>query len=216
MFRCPILPLLLLCARLSYANVNVLIVYHSETNYTRSLAQAIGGGARDAKAAVRVQSIAETSVEADVLVWADVICIGSPVHYGNPSAAMLQWFETAWEAWWEDPRFAGKVGAVFSSGGGLAQGVEHVIASLQRLLTSFRIRLLTPDPTRSGYDSYGAVAVTGTPPFNMSDGAIATPFVQAGHALGELLAAAVVSSPPRPEWRSAVPHLDYSVSSRGV
>ena len=41
--------------------------------------------------------------------------------------------------------------------GGYPQGVEHVLACLQRLLWSFRVKLLTPNPTRSGYDSYGAV-----------------------------------------------------------
>lgn len=162
---------------------------------------------------MRVQAIEQTEVEADVLRWADAVCIGSPVHYGNPAAAMLQWFEQKWEAWWEDPRFASKIGAVFSTGGGLAQGVEHVIASLQRLLVSFRIRIVTPSPTRSGYDSYGAVAVTGTPPFNTTAGVIAEPFIEAGRALGALVASAVAA---QPAWHPGDLPVGYSVSSRGV
>lgn len=102
------------------------------------------------------------------------------------AAAMLSWFETAWEPFWEDKRLDGKLGAVFATGGGLAQGVEHVLSSLQRLLASFRIQCVTPSPTRSGFDSYGAVAVTGTPPFD--EASIAAVFVSAGEALGRLVA----------------------------
>ena len=61
------------------------------------------------------------------------------------------------------------------------------VAGLHRLLSSFRIQCLTPPPTRSGYDSYGAVGVTGTPPFNGT--ALAEPFVDAGRALGAFVAA---------------------------
>ena len=93
---------------------------------------------------------------------------------------------------------ATKKGAAFATGGGLAQGLEHVIASLQRLLSSFRIQCLTPAPTRSGYDSYGAVAVTGTPPFN--DTTLAAPFVQAGEALGAIVAEAVGVPTQRLAW----------------
>lgn len=165
---------------------NVLVVFHSKTNRTQQLATAVADGARHRGANVRLKSISDTNVEADVLKWADAIILGSPVHYGNVAAAVLSWFETAWEPLWTDPRFDGKLGAVFASGGGLAQGLEHVNSSLQRLLASFRIQCLTPAPTRSGYDSYGAVAVTGTAPF---DGPmIADPFVQAGQALGALVA----------------------------
>ena len=190
--RLPLLSLLLCC---SARCANVLVVYHSITNHTQQLAAAIAAGASShAGVSVRLQSIVATDVEADVLQWADGIVIGSPVHYGNPSSGMLAWFETAWEPFWTDPRFEQKVGATFTTGGGLAQGLEHVVTSLQRLLASFRIQCLTPSPTRSGYDSYGAVGVTGTPPFNGST--LAEPFVEAGWAFGARVAAALVPPPP--------------------
>ena len=180
--------ILLICSSVDAANV--LICYYSATNRTHQLAEAIAAGAQQPLVHVRLQPITETSVEADVLDWADAIVLGSPVHYGNPAGAVLSWFERDWERFWEDPRLNGKLGAAFATGGGLAQGLEHVVASIQRLLVSFRIQILTPPPTRSGYDSYGAVAVTGTAPFN--EATLATPFLQAGEALGALVAAAVL------------------------
>jgi len=168
---------------------------------------------------VRLQSIDATDVEADALEWADAIVIGSPVHYGNPSAAMQAWFESAWEPFWEDKRLDGKIGAVFATGGGLAQGLEHVLASLQRLLASFRIQCVTPAPTRSGYDSYGAVAVTGTPPFSGTE--LADAFTAAGQALGALVAAEASKRSALPRAVSGSAHgrgveTHYSMSSRGV
>ena len=192
---------------------NVLVAYHSLTNHTRELATAVAAGARSHGADVRLQPINATDVEADALEWADAIVIGSPVHYGNPSAAMQAWFETAWEPFWEDPRLDGKIGAVFATGGGLAQGLEHVLSSLQRLLASFRIQCVTPKPTRSGYDSYGAIGVTGTPPFDGA--ALAQPFTAAGEALGALVAAEV--SKRRTSTKAALAvESHYSASSRGV
>lgn len=199
-----VLPLLLL-APIAARSANVLVCYHSITNYTHQLAAAVAEGALQPGVHVRLQSIARTDVESDVLQWADAIVIGSPVHYGNPSAAMLAWFERSWEPFWKDPRFEGKLGAMFATGGGLAQGIEHVVASLLRLLASFRIQTITPAPTRSGYDSYGAIAVTATWPFNASN--LAIPFVQAGQALGSLVAAAALQAQPSDSR--------YSASSRG-
>ena len=170
------------------ASPNILIVYHTETKHTRALAEAIADGAKKTSANVKCQSITDTSVEEDVLDWADAFILGSPVHYGNPSSNVLAWFETDWVHFWTDPRLENKVGAVFATGGGLAQGLEHVLSGLQRLLESFRIQVLTPSPTGSAYSSYGAVAVTGTPPFNASEG-VADVFADAGRTLGAFVAA---------------------------
>ena len=175
------------------AGPRVLVVYSTETNHTKSLGEAIASGAAAASCAscVRVLSVPQMAgrFEEEVLEWADALVIGSPTHYGNPSAELLGWVEKEWEAWWLDERLGGKRGAVFATGGGVAQGVEHVLSGLARLLESFRFSLVMPDPTRSGYTSYGAVAVTGTPPWNTTD--IAPGFREAAVALGADVVAAV-------------------------
>lgn len=48
--------------------------------------------------------------------------------------------------------------------------------------------MVTPNPTRDGVHSYGAIAVTGTPPWNLSAPAIAEVFKEAGGDLGQKVA----------------------------
>jgi NAD(P)H dehydrogenase (quinone) len=102
--------------------------YARPRRYTEQLAEAIATGARTVipEANVRVQNVNETSVPDDVLTWADGILLGSPTYFGNPAAGLLSWVDTAWEPFWTDPRFSQKYGAAFATGGGMAQGVEHV------------------------------------------------------------------------------------------
>lgn len=145
----------------------VLIVYHSDTGHTMNLASAIAKGATEAGAVVRLLASANATYAADVM-WADAVIVGSPTHYGNPSAEILRWFAVEWESGFYDKKLGGKVGSAFATGGGVNQGVAHVVTGLQRVLESFRIQYVAPDPSRNGYHSYGAVAITGTEPFNTS------------------------------------------------
>ena len=173
------------------ANHVLVTYYSSSTGHTKALAEAIAEGSRKVVGHdnVKVMPIASVDVEKDAIEWADAIVVGSPVHYGNVASPVLAWFETSWAKFWTDPRLDGKVGAAFATGGGLAQGAEHVLTSIVRLFHSFRIQALSPSPTRSGYNSYGAIAITGTPPyFNSTAGTIAAEFADSGRDLGALVA----------------------------
>ena len=75
-----------------------------------------------------------------------------------------------------------------ATGGGIAQGIEHVLAGLTRILWSFRVRVVTPNPTRSGFSSYGAIGITGTPPFNMTGPGLNQGFILEGQELGAAVA----------------------------
>ena len=175
---------------------HVLVVASSRHNHTYNLGTAIAEGAVGAGAVTRVRRVAEANFTTDVLEWADAVVIGSPTHFGNPSADMLAWVEAEWGGSWSDPRMGQKVGAVFATGGGLMQGIEHVLTSLTRTLWSFRVRVIVPDPSASPTASYGAVAVTGTPPwFNatMTD-VLDSAFVADGRRLGALVASAAATA----------------------
>lgn len=169
----------------------VLVVYGTETNFTAQLAQSISYGAIDCGAQVVVKEVTDQtlSFERDVIEWADALVFGSPTHFGNPSAETLGWVRTMWEPYFTDARLQAKIGGVFATGGGVTQGIEHVLAALTRVLDTFRFRVVTPDPTRSGFSAYGAVAITGTPPFNGST--IDQGFVAAGKAYGRDICDAV-------------------------
>jgi NAD(P)H dehydrogenase (quinone) len=179
------------------AQPKLLIVFATKHNHTQTLAQAIASGAEKSGAIARVQRCNETNFTTDALEWADAIVIGAPTHYGNPASQMLAWIEAEWIHSFTDPRLAQKLGGVFTTAGGLAQGMEHTLTSLIRMLESFRIRVITPDPTTGFDSSYGAIAVTGTPPFNISGpptwSQIHPDFIEPAAALGSKIAAAAAA-----------------------
>ena len=172
---------------------NVLVVASSKHNHTFQLGAAIAEGAAAAGAGTRVLRVAEANFTRDVLAWCDAVVLGSPTHFGNPSADLLAWIEAEWAGSWTDPAMGDEVGAVFATGAGLAQGLEHVIAGLSRALLSFRVRVVTPDVSAWPSSGYGAVAVTGTPPW-FNDSAhhyrVDDVFLAAGRALGARVAGA--------------------------
>ena len=122
---------------------NVLVVASSKHNHTYQLGAAIAEGAVAAGANTRVLRVSQANFTRDVLGWCDAVVLGSPTHFGNPSADLLAWIEQEWAGSWTDPVMGNKVGAVFATGGGLAQGLEHVISGLARALWSFRVHRCT-------------------------------------------------------------------------
>jgi len=181
---------LLLAAIAAVAPREVLVVYYSASNHTRLLAEAIGRGAGEATGTnVRVQPTNRTS-QLDLL-RADAVVIGSPVYFGSQAAAMSSWIEQTWTPMWQTGNLSGKLGAAFATGGGLAQGLEHVLAELVRRLVHFKMHVVYPDQTfGSGYHSYGAIAVTATEPWSDGGGpaSVAKVFLDAGTDLGRTVA----------------------------
>jgi NAD(P)H dehydrogenase (quinone) len=171
------------------ANAKISVIFFSEKNHTRTLGQAIVTGAQSvAGTTVELVDLADADVQTHVLD-ADAVLIGSPVHFGNMASALQLWVETKWAPYWQTGAMAGKVGGMFATGGGIAQGIEHVLASLQRTLMSFQFQVVVPDPTSSPYTSFGAMAATETPPFNVTGpGGVAQCFLDTAEMYGKLVA----------------------------
>jgi multimeric flavodoxin WrbA len=72
----------------------VLIVYHSFTGKTRSLAEAAAAGARSAGAAVTLLEASAASVE-DV-VATDVLVVATPQTFGSLAGETKKFFERLW------------------------------------------------------------------------------------------------------------------------
>lgn len=134
----------------------------------------------------------------DDLLAADAIVIGSPVYFGSAAANFSAWIEREWFPYWQSGNLSGKAGAVFTTGGGLAQGIEHVLAELIRRLVHFKMEVLYPDQTfGAGYHSYGAIAVTGTAPWDHSTpghSVVDKVFLDSGAALGQRVAQQIARS----------------------
>eukprot|EP00750_Incisomonas_marina_P033214 INCI967.1.p1 GENE.INCI967.1~~INCI967.1.p1 ORF type:complete len:223 (+),score=44.11 INCI967.1:170-838(+) len=175
-------------------SARISVIYYSETNHTKTLAEAIAEGAQSVGGAeVEVVALGDANVTAHILE-ADAVVIGTPVHFGNVASAFLQWVEHEWAPHWQPNDFAGKLGGVFATSGGIAQGVEHVLSSLQRTLMTYNFRLVLPDATISKYSSYGVIAATATPPFNMSTpGQIAQCFKDEAVVYGKQIATVAIA-----------------------
>merc|ERR1712000_47365 len=167
------------------------VIVDSRYGSTLALAKAIAQGAADEGAEVRLLRVdidePEFSVDtaradfiraqeeyknlpratADDLVWADGIIWGSPTRYGLMSTPLRAFIDEV-APLWRAGALIGKVGAVFTSSGGMHSGNELTLMSLMMpFMQHGMIVLGVPhsEPalikTRKGGAPYGASVVTG-------------------------------------------------------
>lgn len=106
--------------------VKVLIVYDSKTGNTEKMAQAIAKGANKIDSVtVELKKADETTN--DDLVKADGIIIGSPTYYGLLSSKIKAMIDTSVKI---HGQLEGKIGAAFTSSGGIASGAETTLLSI--------------------------------------------------------------------------------------
>ncbi|MCS7369502.1 MAG: NAD(P)H-dependent oxidoreductase [archaeon GBS-70-058] len=106
--------------------VKILIVYDSKTGNTEQMAYAIAEGAKQVEGVeVTVKRVDNTKLED--LLNADGIIIGSPTRYGQMSAKIKDLIERTIEI---HGKLEGKVGAAFTSSGGIGTGAETTLLSI--------------------------------------------------------------------------------------
>ena len=161
-------------------------MYYSASNHTQNLAFAIADGARsDPRATVRCLSVSEADYKTDVLDWADVIVIGSPVHNANIAAPLKAWLD-GWDYVHDD--LSNKSGGVFATGGHLFGGIENTLNSLQSYFHIFGVQVWVGEQAFQPNFPLGVGAATGDPPFNSSvPGRVDPIFLDAGKLYGKRL-----------------------------
>ena len=126
----------------------VLIVYDSGGGNTRMMANSVARGVESApqtndirsEAVVRsvppLASVATTPNPAQAaaanshdLATCDALIIGTPVHFGNMSAAMKAYIDNSADVWMQG-KLSGKPAAVFTSGGSMHGGQESTLLTL--------------------------------------------------------------------------------------
>jgi len=161
---------------------NVLVVYHSVTGHTQLMAEAVAEGARGEPGAdVRIRPVDEATT--DDLLWADAVVVGGPVRSGNASPEVI----TFLNAMPFGGQMKDKVGAAFTSGGGISAGEELAqVAVLHAMLVYGMIVVGGPDWA----SAFGASAVTGEAPFtDPPEGpGVAPIFLDKARALGQRVA----------------------------
>ena len=163
--------------------VKVALIYYSATGNVYRLAQAIEEGAKDAGAEVRFRKVHELApeeaiksnqgwsdhalmtedvpeAELDDLEWADAYIFGTPTRFGNVSAQLKQFIDTAGGLWFQG-KLADKVVSGFTSASNPHGGQESTLLSLYNVFAHWGAILVTPgytDPLlfEAGGNPYGA------------------------------------------------------------
>ena len=112
----------------------VLVLYHSASGNTATMAELVAEGARIIPAIdVRLRTIDEATP--DDVYWCDGLAVGSPTNMGVLSWRMKRfWDETMFDHW---GKVDGKIASAFSSSGGWGGGAEIACQSLQMVLMNF-------------------------------------------------------------------------------
>ncbi|MHA1838372.1 MAG: flavodoxin family protein [Candidatus Ranarchaeia archaeon] len=104
----------------------ILVGYDSETGNTKTMAEEIAKGARQVNG-VNVEVKHVNDIQPEKLLDFDGIIIGSPTYFGVMSAPVKTFFDKSIAVY---KKLDGKVGAAFTSSGGLACGAETTIRSI--------------------------------------------------------------------------------------
>ncbi len=128
----------------------VLIVYHSRTGNTEEMAKAVAEGVKSTGMKVVRKRVQQTTLQD--LLKADGIILGSPTYYGTMAAEVKGFIDRSVKY---HGKLEGKVGAAFSSGGGLGGGVETTVLDLNKALLIHGM-IVQGDPSGS---HYGTVSI---------------------------------------------------------
>ena len=131
---------------------HILVVYYSATGNVARLAGAVGQGAADAGADVRVRRVAETApteaiasnprwqnylaredlddvVSLDDVTWANGMAIGSPTRFGGPASQLKAFLDTTGGLWMQGA-LMDKVCTAFTSASTAHGGVESTVLAI--------------------------------------------------------------------------------------
>ena len=131
--------------------LQILIIYDSKTGNTEKMALLVAEGVKEATGVdALVKKVDETTNED--LLKADGIIVGSPTYYGQMSSKVKAMFDESVKI---HGKLEGKVGAAFTSSGGIASGAETTIISILEAMLIHGMVI----QGRSHAEHYGAAAV---------------------------------------------------------
>ncbi len=159
--------------------IRVLVVFHSWSGNTLSLAQAVAGGARcESGATVSIRRVAEIRnehellsdrrfgqqfaaacaypvVTADEVLDADVVILGCPTRMGTLSAEMKRFIDGLGPIW-SDGALANKVGAAFTTASTPHGGQEMTLLSLVVAMSHLGMIVACPGYTAGIFEIAGS------------------------------------------------------------
>lgn len=131
--------------------LQILIIYDSKTGNTEKMALLVAEGVKEATGVdALVKKVDETTNED--LLKANGIIVGSPTYYGQMSSKVKAMFDKSVKI---HGKLEGKVGAAFTSSGGIASGAETTIISILEAMLIHGMII----QGRAHAEHYGAAAV---------------------------------------------------------
>ena len=131
-----------LCSRLQLWHTlrmiekHLLIVFHSQSGSTASMAEAVIAGANGPDVDnIAVRAVAALDASPDDLLWADGFILGTPENFGYMSGAMKTFLDRSYYPC--EGKIDGKPFALFVRAGNDGSGA---ISSLRRILTGLNVR----------------------------------------------------------------------------
>ena len=128
----------------------VLVVYYSRSGNTEAMAKLVAEGVESEGVEVECKKVADTMV--DDFLAVDGVILGSPTYYGTMAAEIKKLLDDSVRY---HGKLDGKVGAAFSSAGGMGGGSETTVMDMLRALMIHGM-IVQGDPKG---DHYGPVAV---------------------------------------------------------
>lgn len=158
---------------------SILITYYSQSGNTKEMAEAIFEGATSVSGvAPKIRSIEEVSTQD--LLDANAIIVGSPVYNSNVAPAVLE-FINSWP--FEGRPLKNKLGAAFTTGGGISIGEEGVMLDILRGMLIHGMIVMGGEQIEA---AFGASGVTGEGPFESIH--LDQLFLEKGRGLGRRVA----------------------------
>jgi len=127
-----------------------LVVYYSRSGNTQQMARTIADAMTEAGLATDCRPVSE--VQADHLLAAEAIVVGSPTYYGQMAAEIKKMFD---DSVGRHGALDGKVGAAFSSAANIGGGNETTVTSIIQAMLIHGM-IVQGDPQG---DHYGPVAI---------------------------------------------------------
>ena len=168
---------------------NIAVIYYSSTGHIHQMAHALGEGAEQTGAEVRIREVPELAPEEVIrsqdawnehyvahkddpkaqiedLEWADGYALGTPTRYGLPAAQLKQFIDTTGPLWGAG-KLANKTATAFTSAQNTHGGLESTLLSLQTVFYHWGSIIVPPgyaDPVvfGAGGNPYGASYATGS------------------------------------------------------
>lgn len=151
------------------ADVNVAVIYYSQTGTVHALAEAAAEGAAKRGAQVRLRRVRELAPDvvvsskpewrqhlddvADVplaslddLVWADAVLVGTPTRYGNTASQLQQFIDTTGPIW-QQGQLSDKVYGAFTASLTEHGGQESTLLVLHQVFSHWGGIIVPPGYT---------------------------------------------------------------------